>query len=117
MGVCQRAETGTLNIATLEALAVLDALKLWFGEVPRQQQTRVVMVPSLTDNRGNGALLNKLMTTKFFASTLLMELSSYMKRMNMRTVVGWSPRECNQETDHLANGGTAGFSPRSAVYQ
>ena len=37
-----------------------------------------------------------------------------MKMMNMRTVVGWSPRECNQEADHLANGGTAGFSPRSA---
>ena len=98
-------------IATLEALAVLVALKLWFGEVPKQQQTRVVMVPSLTDNRGNGALHNKLMTTKFPASTLMMELSTHRKKMNRRRVVEWFPRECNREADGLANGDTACFSP------
>ena len=59
---------------------------------------------SLTDNRGNGALLNKLMTTKFPASALLMELSTYVKRMNMRTVVEWAPRDCNREADQLAKG-------------
>ena len=69
------------------------------------------MVPSLTDNRGNGALLNKLMTTKFPASALLMELSTYMKRMNMRMVVEWAPRDCNREADQLANGITTGFGP------
>ena len=90
---------------------MLVALKLWFGEVPKQQQTRVVMVPSLTDNRRNGALLNELMTTKFPASALLMELPTFMNRMNMRPFVEWSPRECNQEADRLANGDTAGFSP------
>ena len=67
-----KGEKPALIVATLEALAVLVALKLCFGEVPKPQQTRVVMVPSLTDNRGNGALLNKLMTTKFPASALLM---------------------------------------------
>ena len=84
------------------------ALKLWFGEVPKQQQTRVVMVPSLNDNRG---LLNKLMTTKFPASALLMEPFTCMKMMNVRTVVEWTPRECNQEADRLANGDTVGFNP------
>ena len=69
------------------------------------------MVPSLTDNRGNGALLNKLMTTKFPASALLMELSTHMKRMNMRTVVEWAPRDCNREADQLANGIMTGFDP------
>ena len=109
--VYAKRQTPALVIATLEALAVLVALKLWFGEVPNSQQTRVTMVPSLTDNRGNGALLNKLMTTKFPASALLMELSTYMKRMNMRTVVEWAPRDCNREADQLANGIMTGFDP------
>ena len=104
-------QTPALVIATLEAPAVLVALKLWFGEVPNSQQTRVTWVPSLTDNRGNGALLNKLMTTKFPASALLMELSTFLKRMNMRTVVEWAPRDCNREADQLANGITTGFDP------
>ena len=90
---------------------MLVALKLWFGDVPKPMQTRAVMVPSLTDDRRNGALLNMLMTTKFPASAVLTELSTYMKRMNMRTVVEWSPRECNQVADRLTNGDTAGFSP------
>ena len=88
-----------LVMATLEALAVLVALNLWFGEVPKEQQTGVVTVPSL----------NKLMTTKFPSSALLMELSTYMKRMSMRTVVEWFPRECNREADRLATSDTVGF--------
>ena len=78
---------GSIDItATFEALAVLVALKLWFGEVPKQQQTRAVMVPSLTDNRET-AHSSTSSTTKLPASALLMELSTYMKRMNRRTVV------------------------------
>ena len=86
-------------MATLEALAVLVTLKLWFGEVPKEQQTGVVTVPSL----------NKLMTTKFPSSALLMEPSTYMKRMSMRTVMEWFPRDCNREADRLATGDTVGF--------
>ena len=50
------------------------------------------------------------MTTKFPASALLMELSCYMKKMSIRTVVDWSPREANKEADNLANGVFDGFS-------
>ena len=59
-------------------------------------------MPTITDNRGNGALLNKLMSTKFPASAVLMELASYMRRMSLRTVVEWAPREGNKEADKLA---------------
>ena len=91
-------------ISILEALAPLVALKLQFGEQPRTLQTKVSVAPTVTDNRGNGALLNKLMTTKYPASAVLMELAAYMKKMSLRTVVEWTPREGNREADKLANG-------------
>ena len=100
-----------LIISTLESLAVLVALKLLYGETTRKRHTRVQIVPAITDNRGNGALLNKLMSTKFPASAVLMELASYMRRMSLRTVVEWVPRERNKEADRLANGNAEDFDP------
>ena len=40
------------------------------------------MAPTWTDNRGNGSLLNKLMTTKFPACALLMELACFNRLAN-----------------------------------
>ena len=77
---------------------------------------RVRIAPTLTDNRGNGAALNKLMTTKFPASALLMELACYMKKMSIRAVVEWAPREGNKEADRLANGITGPLT-RLFVFQ
>ena len=106
-----RGRKPALIISTLESLAVLVALKLLYGETPRERHTRVQIVPTITDNRGNGALLNKLMSTKFPASAVLMELASYMRRMSLRTVVEWEPREGNKEADKLANGNAEDFDP------
>ena len=50
-------EKGQLVISTLEALAMLVALKLKFGEMPDPDDTRVLIVPSITDSRRNGAVL------------------------------------------------------------
>ena len=44
-----------------------------------------------TDNRGNGAALNKLMTTRFPASAVLMELASHMKAMALKVQLEWTP--------------------------
>ena len=41
--------------------------------------------------------LTKMISTKFPASAVLMELSADMKRMGFRTVKAWSPRSGNQE--------------------
>ena len=90
---------------------MLVALKLQYGEEPGRTKTRVAIAPSLTDNRGNGAALNKLMTTKFPASALLMELSCYMKKMSIRASVEWIPREGNKEADRLAKGIFHDFDP------
>ena len=48
--------------------------------------------------------MNKLMTTKFPASAVLMDHALYMKKMSLQTVVEWSPRTGNKEADRLANG-------------
>ena len=109
--VFAKGRKAALVISTLEALAVLIALKLQYGEKPGREKKRVVIAPSLTDNRGNGALLNKLMTTRFPAMALLMEMSCYMKKMSIRASVEWIPREGNREADRLANGIFHGFNP------
>ena len=84
------------------ALAILIALKIKFGQEP--------------NDRGNGAALNKLMSTGFPSSAVLMELASFMKTRGMRTIVEWAPRECNKEADLLANGKTSLFDPKRRIH-
>ena len=74
-----------------------------------------MVAPTWTDNRGNGSALNKLMSTKFPASAVLMELATYTKRMGMKVLVGWTPRAGNREADALANGDSSLFDPRRRV--
>ena len=61
--VCEKGDKPALIIATLEALAPLVTLEDFYGDVPNSTMTKVV--PSWTDNWGNGDALRKLMTTKF----------------------------------------------------
>ena len=60
-------------------------------------------------------VLNKLMSTKFPSSAVLMELASFMKHRGMRAVVEWAPRECNREADMLANGDSSLFDPERRI--
>ena len=69
------------------------------------------IVPTITDNRGNGSALNKLMWTKYPASAIIMEMASFMKKKGIRASVEWAPREGKREADSRANGNVAGFSP------
>ena len=62
-------------IATLEGLALLLALRSFYPSLPSGARTKIVLVPSITDNRGNGSRLNKLMTDRYPLSALLMEFS------------------------------------------
>ena len=109
--IFEKGNRPSLVISTLEAFAMLVALKLKFGQDPEPNDTRVLIAPSKTDNRGNGAALNKLMSTRFPSSAVLVELASFMKAREMRAVVEWAPRECNREADLLANGITDLFDP------
>ena len=100
-----------LIISPLEALAVVVALKVYYGDVPGSGRSRFRVVPTTTDNRGNGAALKKLMTTKYPASAVLMEIAACSRKMGLRASVEWSPREANGEADALANGDHSQFSP------
>ena len=81
--IFEKGQRPSLVISTLEALAILIALKLKFGEEPDVDDASVLIVPSATDNRGNGAVLNKLMSTRF-PSSALMDMVSAMKARGLR---------------------------------
>ena len=51
-------------ISTLEVLAVLISLRLFFGGTANQHRSKIMVAPTWTDHRGNGSALNKLMSTK-----------------------------------------------------
>ena len=113
--IYERGDKPSLVISTLEALAVLISLKLFFGNEPKKGRTKVQVIPTWTDNRGNGSVLNKLMSTKFPSSAVIMELSCYLKRMAAKASVEWAPRTANYEADSLANGETYGFDPSKRI--
>ena len=54
--------------------------------------------------RGNGSARNKLTSTKYPASAVIMELARFTKKKGIQASVEWAPRERNQEADSLANG-------------
>ena len=114
--IFEKGQRSSLVISTLEALAMLVALKLKFGEMPDPDDTRVLIVQSITDNRGNGALLNKLTSKRFPSSASLMEMASYMKSRGPRAIVEWAPREFNREADSLAKGDTTAFDAEKRLH-
>ena len=72
-------------------------------------------MPTCTDNRRNGALFNKLTSTKTPICAVLMELALQMKEMEQKTTVNWTPRTANRDADSLANGDASEFDPALEV--
>ena len=62
-------------ISTMEALAVLMGLKLFYEDQAQGFHTRIQMIPSFTDIRGNVSALNKLMTSEYPSSAVATELA------------------------------------------
>ena len=114
--VFEKSSKPALIISTLEALAVLIALMLQYTDEERAHRSSVRIVPTITDNRGNGSALNKLMSTKFPASAVIMEMASFMNRRGIRASVEWAPREGNREADSLANGDFSSFSESQRLH-
>ena len=99
----ERGSRPSLIIATLEALAVLKPKK---GRTTHKLFRR---------DRGNKSALNKLRSTKFPSSALVMELYCYLKRMSAKASVEWAPGTANYEADSLANGESYGFDPSTRI--
>ena len=71
-------------IATLEALAMLLAVRAFFPKGQADRRRKFAVIPSYTDNRGNGSLLNKLMSSKYPLSALLMEFGEQLRHSGVR---------------------------------
>ena len=113
--IFERSDKPARVISTIEALAVLMGLKLFHGDEAQGAPARIQMIPSFTDNRGNGSALNKLMMNKYPSSAVVMELACYLKRMGIKAVVDWAPRTANYEADELANGNTSRCDPAKRI--
>ena len=74
-----------------------------------------VQVPTFTDNRGNGYVVNKLMTTRFPLCAIVMELAAQAELRKVRMEAEWTPRERNQEADDLSNFLTSNFDASKEV--
>ena len=70
---------------------MLFAVRAFFLDAQRTKRTKLVVIPSYTHNRGNGALLNKLMSSKYPLSALLMEFGEQLRRSGVRPDVRWAP--------------------------
>ena len=109
--VFEKSSKPSLVTSSLEAIAVLVASMLYYGSEEQEHRSSIRTVPTITNNRGNGSALNKLMSTKYPACAIIMEIASFMKKNGIRASVEWAPREGNRKADSLANGNVAGFSP------
>ena len=69
------------------------------------------MIRSFTDNRGNGHLFNRFMTTRWPMNALMMELAAQLRFKGLFLETEWSPRTHNVEADRLSNLDFSGFDP------
>jgi hypothetical protein len=90
------------RIAALELLASLLCLML-FVPVSTEAATGRMRLSGGTDNRGNGYVMDKFMTSAFPLNVVLMETSAQLERRSLSLMLDWVPREKNQEADDLTN--------------
>ena len=82
----------------------------------RRTQERTDQGTSCSDvDRQSRAALNKLLSTKFPSSAVVMELSCYLKCTSAKASFEWAPRTANFEADSLANGETHSFNPSRRI--
>jgi hypothetical protein len=67
------------------------------------------------DNRGNTAVVNKLMTATSPPSLILMKVASCMHDKGLALRLEWLPRELNVPADDLTNWKFAKFEPLERV--
>ena len=96
--VCGRSEKPSLMISTLEAVAVVG-LKVFCPQRSNAKKMQITVMPTRTDNRDNGAALNKLMT-RYPASAALIEMACMLKRLAIKAVVGCTRRNATPRQTH-----------------
>jgi len=102
-------------VASLEALAVLVAVLTLTAPVAGCSRRGSVLLPLLTDNRGNSYALTRLMSTKYPLCLLVMELAVALEERGLALTADWAPREWNAEADALTNERFDGFAETNRV--
>jgi hypothetical protein len=102
------------TIASLELFGSLLCAMLFVAPDECDCET-VLTMTGVTDNRGNAALLNKCMSSKYPLYIILLELTEQLQLRNMLLDLRWQPREMNQAADDLTNEKFEAFSPENRL--
>ena len=89
-------------IATLELLGTLLCLMLFKDRIS-EGRTGSISIAGGTDNAGNTFAMNKLMSTKWPLTVLLIEMAEFLRHTSIQLHLRWVPRESNTEADDLTN--------------
>jgi len=103
-------------IAALELYTTLLGVMLFHpkrSEGPKELY--VLRLSAATDNKGNGFMLDKLMSTAFPSCVILMELAMQLRDRGFLLDLLWVPREDNVAADKLSNGDTDSFAPHLEI--
>jgi hypothetical protein len=101
-------------IAALELLGTMVAMVLFDPDFSRGGRSSCALTSS-TDNRGNTYIVNKLASTKWPITSLLVELSEQLRRRSAIMDLKWRQRDLNSEADALTNMQLEGFDPNRRV--
>jgi len=102
-------------VASLEALAVLVAVLTLTSPIAGSTRRGTVVMPMMTDNRGNSFALSRLMSTKYPLCILVMELAVALEERSLALSAEWAPREWNAEADAITNRRFEGFAEENRV--
>jgi hypothetical protein len=89
-------------IASLELLGTLLGV-MFFSSSWTKGSKGCMVGQAITDNLGNSFVVAKQMTTKYPVTLLLMELTEWLKDLDMVLDLKWVPRDQNSEADSLSN--------------
>jgi hypothetical protein len=89
-------------IASLELLGTLLGV-IFFSDKWSNGSRGSVVGRAITDNLGNSFIVSKQMTTKFPVTLLLMEMTEWLRELDLVLNLQWVPREQNNEADALSN--------------
>ena len=102
-------------IASLELLATLCAVVLLPPTRKDADLRGTVALTAGTDNKGNGHLLSKMLTTKWPLAAVLIELVHQCDSRGLDFTLQWRCRDSNVEADALSNFDFDGFDPDKRV--
>ena len=64
---------------------------------------------------GNTFAVSKLMSSKFPLVVILAEVAAQLRSRSMVLILGWTPRDQNEEADALTNGDFAAFDKKRRI--